>query len=154
MRPSPLPPISTPSAHTLGLAPAHLSFQLHGPTGHEISCLLRPFCLDTIFWIGFVPLVLSSSLFNHILSAQLLQSCLILWDPVDCILLGSSAHGDSPGKNTGVGCHALLQGIILTQGSNLHLLMSAALAGGFFTTSATWEALNHILVIVSCCCCC
>ena len=29
---------------------------------------------------------------------------------------------DSPGKNTGVGCHALLQGIFLTQGSNLRLL--------------------------------
>ena len=29
---------------------------------------------------------------------------------------------DSPGKNTGVGCHALLQGISLTQGSNLRLL--------------------------------
>ena len=29
---------------------------------------------------------------------------------------------DSPGKNTGVGCHALLQGIFLTQGSKLHLL--------------------------------
>ena len=29
---------------------------------------------------------------------------------------------DSPGKNTGVGCHALLQGIFPTQGSNLHLL--------------------------------
>ena len=30
---------------------------------------------------------------------------------------------DSPGKNTGVGCHFLLQGIFLTQGSNLHLLL-------------------------------
>ena len=29
---------------------------------------------------------------------------------------------DSPGKNTGVGCHSLLQGIFPTQGSNLHLL--------------------------------
>ena len=29
---------------------------------------------------------------------------------------------DSPGKNPGVGCHALLQGIFLTQGSNPHLL--------------------------------
>ena len=29
---------------------------------------------------------------------------------------------DSPGKNTGVGCHALLQGIFLTQGLNLYLL--------------------------------
>ena len=30
--------------------------------------------------------------------------------------------GDSPGKNTGVGCHFLLQGIFPTQGSNPHLL--------------------------------
>ena len=29
---------------------------------------------------------------------------------------------DSPGKNAGVGCHVLLQGIFLTQGSSLHLL--------------------------------
>ena len=29
---------------------------------------------------------------------------------------------DSPGKNTGVGCHFLLQGIFPTQGSNLSLL--------------------------------
>ena len=29
---------------------------------------------------------------------------------------------DSPGKNTGAGCHFLLQGIFLTQGLNLHLL--------------------------------
>ena len=45
--------------------------------------------------------------------------------PAPCDLVdppGSSVHGDSPGKNTGVGCHALLQGIFLTQGSNLHLL--------------------------------
>ena len=34
----------------------------------------------------------------------------------------SSVHGDSPGKNTGVGCHALLQGIFPTQGLKLHLL--------------------------------
>ena len=44
-----------------------------------------------------------------------------------------------PGKNTGVGCHFLLQGIFPTQESNL-CLMSPALAGEFFTTVATWEA--------------
>ena len=27
---------------------------------------------------------------------------------MDCSLSGSSVHGDSPDKNTGVGCHALL----------------------------------------------
>ena len=37
---------------------------------------------------------------------------------MDCSPPGSSAHGDSPGKNTGAGCHALLQGIFPTQGSN------------------------------------
>ena len=45
-------------------------------------------------------------------------SCLTLCDPMDCSLPGSSVHGNSPGKNAGVGCHALLQWIFLTQGSN------------------------------------
>ena len=49
----------------------------------------------------------------------------------------------SPDKNSGVGCHAVLQEIFPTQGSNPHLLTFPALAGGFFTTSATWEAGNH-----------
>ena len=46
------------------------------------------------------------------------QSCLILCDPRDCSLPGSSLHGDCSGKNTGVGCHDLLQGIFPIQGSN------------------------------------
>ena len=36
------------------------------------------------------------------------QSCLILCCPMGCSPPGSSVHGDTPGKNTGVGCHALL----------------------------------------------
>ena len=44
-----------------------------------------------------------------------------------------------PGKNTGVGCHFLLQGIFLAQGLTLRLLLGRKilfffLAGGFFTT--------------------
>ena len=35
-----------------------------------------------------------------------------------CSPPGSSVRGDSPGKTTGVGCHALLQGILPTQGSS------------------------------------
>ena len=46
------------------------------------------------------------------------QSCLALCDPVDCSQPGTSVHGDSLGKNTGVGCYALLQGISPAQGSN------------------------------------
>ena len=50
------------------------------------------------------------------------QLCPILCNPMDYSPPGSSVHGDSPGKFTGVGCHALLQGIFPTQGSNPHLL--------------------------------
>ena len=46
------------------------------------------------------------------------QFCLTLSDPMDCSLPGSSVHRDSPGKDSGVGCPALLQRIFLTQGSN------------------------------------
>ena len=48
----------------------------------------------------------------------LAQSCLTLCDPMDCSPSGSSFHGDSPGKNTGLGCHPLLQRIFTTQGLN------------------------------------
>ena len=56
-----------------------------------------------------------------------------------------AAHQSPPSmgffrQDTGVGCHALLQGIFPTQELNPHLFMSAALASGFFTTSAIWEA--------------
>ena len=40
----------------------------------------------------------------------LAQSCPTLCQPMDCNLPGASIHGDSPGRNTWVGCHALLQG--------------------------------------------
>ena len=43
-------------------------------------------------------------------------------DPMDCSPPGCSVHGDSSGKDIGVGCHVLLQAIFLIQGSNLHLL--------------------------------
>ena len=50
------------------------------------------------------------------------QSYLTLWDSMDCNPPGSSVCGESLGKNTGVGCHSLLQGIFPTQGLNLGLL--------------------------------
>ena len=42
--------------------------------------------------------------------------------PHDCSRPGSSVHADSPGNNTGVSDHALLQGTFPTQGSNSGLL--------------------------------
>ena len=47
--------------------------------------------------------------------------CLVVSDPLwphDCSPPGSYVHGNSPGKNTGVGCDVLLQGIFPTQRSN------------------------------------
>ena len=49
------------------------------------------------------------------------QLCLTLCDPMDCS--PQAPHPwDSLGKNTGVGCHFLLQGIFPTPGSNPGLL--------------------------------
>ena len=49
----------------------------------------------------------------------LVTSCVLIFcDPMDSSLPGSFVHGDSLGKNTRVGCHVLLQGILPTQGSN------------------------------------
>ena len=54
-----------------------------------------------------------------VLSLQLYPT---LCGPMDCSPPGSSVHGDSPGKNTEVSCHALLKGIFPTQGLNPCLL--------------------------------
>ena len=50
------------------------------------------------------------------------QTCLILCNRMDCSPLGSLVQGDSPGKNTGVSCHALLHPIFPSQQSNPGLL--------------------------------
>ena len=45
------------------------------------------------------------------------QSCPTLCNPMDCSPPGSSVHDNSAGKNTDVGCHAVLQ-IFPTKGLN------------------------------------
>ena len=65
------------------------------------------------------------------------QSCPTLCNPKDCSPSGSS-DGNSPGKNTGVGCHALLQGILPTQGLNL----VSHTAGRVFTTEPLGKPKN------------
>ena len=73
---------------------------------------------DLEFTPGESPLLPSGSSSG----AKSLLSCPTLCDPMDCSPVGFVCPWDSPGKKTGVGCHALLQGIFLTQGLNLHLL--------------------------------
>ena len=50
------------------------------------------------------------------------HSSILAWRIPWTVAHHSSLHGVSPGKNTEVGCHALLQGIFSTQGSNPGLL--------------------------------
>ena len=60
------------------------------------------------------PFIVRESEEEALSCAVLTQLCPTLCDPMDCSPPGSSVHGDSPGKNTGVGCHALPQGIFPT----------------------------------------
>ena len=55
-----------------------------------------------------LPSASGSVNFQQAVLCLVTQSCLTLCDLMDCSPPGSSVHGDSPGKNTGVGCHALL----------------------------------------------
>ena len=72
-----------------------------------------------------LPSFLSAEVFVYVcvcvcvLAAQL---CLTLRDRMGCSPSDCSVCGDSPGKNTGVDCHALFQRIFPAQGLNLGLL--------------------------------
>ena len=61
---------------------------------------------------------------------------------MDCCSPGSCPR-DSLGKNTGMGCHFLLQGLFLTQGLNASP-SSPALAGAFFTWEVQPDAYNNL----------
>ena len=81
-------------------------------------------------WLSLTAIVL---IFHVVfVSCTCAQSCLILCDPIAC-----NPHllclWNFPGQNAGGSCPFLLQGIFLTQGSNLSLCFSC-IAGRFFTT--------------------
>ena len=78
-----------------------------------------------------------------VLCARLLQLCPTLCDQMELQPARLLCPWDSPGKNPGVCCHALPQGIFPTQRLN-PCLMSPGLAGGFFTASAKWEARGRL----------
>ena len=77
---------------------------------------------------------------NHVCSYVLClvtQSCPTHCDPTDCSPPVSSVHGDSPGKNTGVCCHALLRGSSQPRDQT----QTSCIADKFFTIWATREAI-------------
>ena len=80
--------------------------------------------------------------------ALLLQSCPILCDPVDCSLPGSSVHGFSRQEYwSGLPCPP--PGDLPEPGMEPTSLMLPTLAGGFSTTSATWEPSMNMGVQIS-----
>ena len=104
--------------------------------------LYLPFHLWIVHQSALTPSIVASRPTPHSVPFYLLlclvaQSCPTLCDPMDCSPPGFFVHGDSPGKNTGVGCHLLLQGSSqLRDGTQV-----SRFAGLFLTVSATKEAL-------------
>ena len=82
------------------------------------------------------PLHLSSRILKVDVCVYLVtQSCPTLCSPMDCSPPGSSVHGNSPRKNIGVGCHALLQG-----SSQSRDQIQASHTAGRFLTSHTYQS--------------
>ena len=77
---------------------------------------------------------------------KLPQSCLTLCDAMDCSPPGPSVHG-FPRKEYWSGLPFPSPGDLLNPGIKPTSLMSPALAGGFFTTSAVWEELPCASVV-------
>ena len=81
---------------------------------------ISPFFLIVSFYFT-IPFCLPKPVLPLTL-VLLVESCLFVTPCTQCVCLASFlCPWDSPGKNAGVGCHALLQGIFLTQGLNLGL---------------------------------
>ena len=102
---------------------------------------------STVKFMKAYPSCIYSSLIPHAAAAaaKSLQSCPTLVRPHRRQLTRLPRPWDSPVKSTGVGCHVFLQG-----GMRPASLLSPMLAGGFFTTGATWKAKNHILLTYVC----
>ena len=109
---------------------------LHVSSYPEVHNVRRPLLVKLCLITGLEVMTIRS---HHCRSKFFLcacmhtQSCPILCDPRDCspLLLHPWSSlsmdrflcpWDFPGKNTGVGCHFLLQEIFQTSGSNPHLL--------------------------------
>ena len=98
-----------------------------------------------------VHVIISLRQFLPSLRSQSLQSCLTLCDAMYCNLPGSYVCY-SPGKNAGVGCHFLLEGIFLTQGLNLRLLCLLHCRRLFTTVhgnNSSVESLSHVWLFVT-----
>ena len=93
------------------ISPILIKFLKRHPARKSLVAQWLGLCASIAGGLGLIPgqriKILPGSACTH---AQSLQSCPTFCDPIDCSPPGSSVHADSPCKNTGVGCHSLLQG--------------------------------------------
>ena len=83
---------------------SNISYLIYIVLFQVISHLEKNFHVPSIF--------LYNLIFAYVLSRSVMS---------DSLRLHRLAHGDSPGENIGMGCYALLQGILPTQGLNSSL---------------------------------
>ena len=79
---------------------------------------------------------------------QVTQSCATLYNPMDCSSPGSSVHGMLQARTLVSGLPFPPPGDLPDPGMKPRSLMSPALASGFFTTRATWEALISVWLVL------
>ena len=101
-----------------------------GPFLFKVS--IESYNAASVLCFGFFGHEACGILASCVCACSVAKSCLALWDPMDGSPPGSSCPWDFPGKNTGVGCHVLLQEIYLPDSGVKPT--SPALAGEFFTT--------------------
>ena len=100
----------------------HPSRQLSPVLGRSVGS--SPFCRAQLYILYLLPgapvfpLGTAQSTWGLVLSCSVVSDSVTPWTEPARLL----CPWDSPGRNTGVCCHVLLQGIFLTWGSNPHLL--------------------------------
>ena len=96
---------------------------------------------QTIQLLTYLPII--NQLVTYLYLSTQSLTCLTLCDRTDCSPQISSLHGNFQAKNTGAGCHFLLQepdpGIEPTSPA------SPLSAGGFFTTASPGKPIYHLL---------
>ena len=107
-----------------------------------MDCSAPGFLSFTIFW-NMLKLMSIESVKVKVKSRSRLRLFATPWT------VAYQAPQDFPGKNTGVGCHFLLQEVFLTQGLNLGLLHCRPILYHL----ATREAHTYVCVCVCVCVC-
>ena len=113
-------------------------------TGSTLECMYITFICVCIYIYIYI------STYRNRANSKQRDSLLQSWSrPHELLPTRLLCPWDSPGKNTAVGCYALLQGIFLTQGLNLWFLWLSCIAGGFFTTEPLGKSANSMVEVKS-----